>query len=68
MKENKVKWDAVYSFEVVLVIDKHGVLKPMEIVVKVKQEINGGDVSEKLGEVRLCLSSFATKISHNHEK
>ncbi|KAI8897661.1 N-terminal C2 in EEIG1 and EHBP1 proteins-domain-containing protein [Globomyces pollinis-pini] len=59
VKENKVVWnDAHFSFEVTLIIARDGSLQPSEMIISVKQETNGGQSSDKIGNVTISLSNL----------
>ncbi|KAJ3305261.1 hypothetical protein HDV03_001859 [Kappamyces sp. JEL0829] len=59
ISENRVVWNAGFSIECTMVIGKDGFLQPFELTITVKQEINGGMSSEKLGYVTICLANLA---------
>jgi hypothetical protein len=54
-----VHWDAVFTFEETLIISKTGFLKPHDLEIVIKQEIDGGEYSERLGTVNFNISDFA---------
>jgi endo-alpha-1,4-polygalactosaminidase (GH114 family) len=54
-----VKWDAKFYFETTLIIGKDGYLKPQELTIHIKQDINGGEQSQRLGMVSIPVHEFA---------
>ena len=52
-------WNTEFIFEINVSIGRDGVLNPCELQISVKQEVNEGRSTEKVGSVQLNLSEFA---------
>eukprot|EP00842_Homolaphlyctis_polyrhiza_P003715 jgi/Hompol1/4344/HPOL_003607-RA len=61
---NQVIWNASADFDVTLIIGRDdGVLQPCEMRISIKQEINGGRSTEKIGAIQLDLAEVADQVN-----
>ncbi|KAJ3415010.1 hypothetical protein HDV05_005655 [Chytridiales sp. JEL 0842] len=57
--DHTVSWNASFEFDTTISIGKDNVLLPAELILYVKQEVNGGRSSEDIGMVTINLAEFA---------
>ncbi len=59
MKNHIVTWNHEFQCEVTMVIGKDEYLQPCELILQLKQEVNGTKNIEDLGEVVIDLAEYA---------
>ncbi|KAJ3056222.1 hypothetical protein HK097_007705 [Rhizophlyctis rosea] len=59
VKDHIVNWDSAFTLEANMVIGKDGVLLPCELLLHIKQVVNGGRSTEDVGMVTVNLAEFA---------
>ncbi|KAJ3273501.1 hypothetical protein HDV01_004421 [Terramyces sp. JEL0728] len=57
VKDNKVVWEAEFTFHVNLYVEKNRTLSPCDLICTVKQEIYGGSSTDRLGNVNISLAN-----------
>ncbi|KAI8844254.1 N-terminal C2 in EEIG1 and EHBP1 proteins-domain-containing protein [Chytridium lagenaria] len=63
VKDHTVTWNTSFAFEASIYIGKDGVLLPCELLLYIKQEVNGGRSSEDLGMISINLAEYADSRS-----
>ncbi|KAJ3216696.1 hypothetical protein HDU67_009128 [Dinochytrium kinnereticum] len=63
VKDHTVVWNASFAVEATIFLGKDGVLLPCELLLYIKQEVNGGRSSEDLGMISINLAEYADSRS-----